>query len=378
MSNLKRTLSNQALGILPLLIAILLDIYFFPYNISLLIGLVISCVAMFFFFRPGKGTYFQFLLLPTLITLLLYSVFLFFNLKPVLYTYSPLIAEILLVVVLAFLGFSRRSVLYKVRHSSLPSSRRTMMRTSLDEAYFMGQVIQNLYTLHLFVLLLYIHLPDSMKSAGIESFLYKHLNIIIGILVIVYGQLRVQVMHGTLKKETWLPVLNEKGRVVGSMARSISRASSQRYFHPIVRVAVVFNGMLYLSKRSADEYISPELLDLPFHKYVLFRHSIDGTVKEAIGKYAEDTTVKPRFLIRYTFENDKVKHLVSLYVICARTEEQMAHMTGGKLWTAKQIQDNMESNIFSEYFEKEFPYLQNTILLAEGLCCGDKILNGSN
>jgi len=27
--------------------------------------------------------------------------------------------------------------------------------------------------------------------------------------------------------------------------------------------------------------------------------------------------------------------------------------------------------VFSEYFEKEFAYLQNTILFAESFCCGN-------
>lgn len=39
----------------------------------------------------------------------------------------------------------------------------------------------------------------------------------------------------------------------------------------------------------------------------------------------------------------------------------------GKLWTTKQIEDNLNSGIFSEYFNEEFAYLQNTVLLAENL-----------
>lgn len=375
MNRLKRTLNNQALGIIPLLLAIFLDLYFTSYFMALVIGLLFCLVALIFFFRPQKGNYFQFLLLPATITLILYCVFLFLNIKPVLYDNSPLIAEMLLVVVLAFAGFTRRAVLYRVRHSSLPPQKRTLIRASLDEAYFIGQVLQNLYTLHLFSILIYIHLPESMKSVGAENMLYRHLGLLIGVMVIIYGHLRMHVMHGKLKKEVWLPVLNETGRVVGSMARSVSRSSSKKYFHPIVRVAVVYNGMLYLSKRGSDEYISPGLLDFPFYKYVLFRHSIEGTLKDAIGQFAEDKLIKPRFTIRYTFENDKVKHLVSLYVLNLSSEDQLKQMSDGKLWTPAQIQGNINSNIFSEYFEKEFPYLQNTILLAESVYNGNKKLS---
>ena len=61
-------------------------------------------------------------------------------------------------------------------------------------------------------------------------------------------------------------------------------------------------------------------------------------------------------------------------MICIRNEEQLNLIKedGGKLWTPKQIEQNIGTGLFSELFEKEFPYLQNTILLAESFCCGDK------
>lgn len=54
-------------------------------------------------------------------------------------------------------------------------------------------------------------------------------------------------------------------------------------------------------------------------------------------------------------------------------EEQLnqCKRRSGKLWTAKQIEENLSSGVFSEYFEKEFAYLQNTILFAESFCCGN-------
>lgn len=113
--------------------------------------------------------------------------------------------------------------------------------------------------------------------------------------------------------------------------------------------------------------------DYPFYGYVLFRHSIESTVRETMGDLGEKGDIMPRFLIRYTFENEKVKHLVNLYVMCVRSEEVMDQIKrpNGKLWTSKQIEENLSSGVFSEYFEQEFAYLQNTVLLAENFCCAD-------
>ena len=232
---------------------------------------------------------------------------------------------------------------------------------------------ERLCFMNLFIILFSSILPEKMQNMSTERFLYRELGLVIGVLVIVYEQIRLSLMQGSLKKEMWVPVLNDNGKVIGCIARSVSRSLPKKYYHPIVRIAVVYNGMLYLVRRSKDEFVSPDTMDYPFHNYVLFRHSIDSTVKETLGSLAQDKSIAPRFLIRYTFENEKVKHLVSLYVICLRTEEQLnqCKRRSGKLWTAKQIEENLSSGVFSEYFEKEFAYLQNTILFAESFCCGN-------
>ena len=338
MNRVKKGLDNLAIGLLPLLLFMFLDNYF-----------------SYLFQVLSKDKVYQFMLLPSAGTLVLYSVFLCLKLEPVLFIYSPLITEVLLVVALAIVGFTRRTVIQRIRDSKRPSFKRTLLRTTLNEFYFLAQLVQNLYTLHLFIILLYSILPETMQNMRTERFLYRELGLVIGVLVIVYEQIRLSLMQGSLKKEMWVPVLNDNGKVIGCIARSVSRSLPKKYYHPIVRIAVVYNGMLYLVRRSKDEFVSPDTMDYPFHNYVLFRHSIDSTVKETLGSLAQDKSIAPRFLIRYTFENEKVKHLVSLYVICLRTEEQLnqCKRRSGKLWTAKQIEENLSSGVFSEYFEKE-------------------------
>ncbi|WP_165156239.1 hypothetical protein [Parabacteroides sp. ZJ-118] len=372
MNRVKKGLDNQVIGLLPLLLFMFLDNYF-SYLLSFIIGTTFCFVCIFLFQVLSKDRVYQFMLLPSAGTLVLYSVFLCLKLEPVLFIYSPLITEVLLVVALAIVGFTKRTVIQRIRDSKYPSFKRTLLRTTLNEFYFLAQLVQNLYTLHLFIILLYSILPETMQNMRTERFLYRELGLVIGVLLFVYEQIRLSLMQGSLKKEMWVPVLNDNGKVIGCIARSVSRSLPKKYYHPIVRIAVVYNGMLYLVRRSKDEFVSPDTMDYPFHNYVLFRHRIDSTVKETLGSLAHDKLIVPRILIRYTFENEKVKHLVSLYVVCLRTEEQLnqCKRQSGKLWTTKQIEENLNSGVFSEYFEKEFAYLQNTILFAESFCCGN-------
>lgn len=366
MNKVKKGLDNQAIGLLPLLLFMLLDNYF-AYLLSFIIGVSFCIACLFLYQRLSKTQRYQFMLLPTAATLIFYAIFLCLKIEPVLFTYSPLITELLLVVVLAMTGFSKRIVLQRIRNSKEPTYKRTLLRTSLNEFYFVSQLIQNLYTLHLFAILLYSILPEYMQSVRSERFLYRELGLIIGAFLIIYEHIRLSLMHGSLKKEMWLPVLNEKGKVIGCIARSVSRTLPKKYCHPIVRIAVLYDNMLYLTKRRKDAFEAPDLLDHPFQNYVMFRDTIENTVKETLKEIQTDKTITLRYLARYIYETDKIKHMVSLYVINLQKEEQIEQFfkQSGKLWTTKQITENLNTGIFSGYFEKEFPYLQNTILLAE-------------
>lgn len=244
MNRVKKGLDNQAIGLLPLLLFMFLDNYF-SYLLSFIIGVTFCFVCIFLFQVLSKDKVYQFMLLPSAGTLVLYSVFLCLKLEPVLFIYSPLITEVLLVVALAIVGFTRRTVIQRIRDSKRPSFKRTLLRTTLNEFYFLAQLVQNLYTLHLFIILLYSILPETMQNMRTERFLYRELGLVIGVLVIVYEQIRLSLMQGSLKKEMWLPVLNDNGKVIGCIARSVSRSLPKKYYHPIVRIAVVYNGMLY-------------------------------------------------------------------------------------------------------------------------------------
>lgn len=373
-SGVKKGLDNQAIGLLPLLLFMLLD-NFFPYLLSFVIGLTFCFLCIFLYSLLTKDRIYQFMLLPSAMTLIGYSLFLGLRVEPVLLKYSPIITEVLLVVSLTIIGFFKSYILQRLRNSKQPSFRRTLMRTQFNEFFFVAQIIQNIYTLHLFLLIVYGAFTEGDSNVTTGRFLMRELNLILGVGIIVYEHIRLSLMEGSLKKEMWLPVLNAKEDVVGCIARSVSRTVRKKYFHPIVRVALLHKGMLYLEKRPADDYVFAGLLDYPFEKYVLFRHSLEDTVKTSLDDRGQLLGRAPRYLIKYVYEDEKVKHLVSLYVLNVPSEEEMdlCKRKAGKLWTVKQIEDNIGKGIFSGYFEAEFPYLQNTVLLAEQFCLNNDV-----
>ena len=160
--DIRKGLNNQAVGLLPLLLLMFLN-NFYTYLVSFVIAGVFCVVSCFTFWGLFRGRKYQFMLLPTALTLILYSLFLFLRLEPVLYLHSPLIAEWLLVAVLSVIGFSKRPIIGRVRKSNRPALKRAPLRTALNEFFFVAQIAQNIYTLHLFILLFYMILPENYQ-----------------------------------------------------------------------------------------------------------------------------------------------------------------------------------------------------------------------
>jgi len=366
MSSLRRGVDGQAIGLLPLLVFVFVG-YFFSYTLSFVVGFIFCALSGIIFRWLRKGEVYQFMLLPVTATFLLYSICLIFRLESILTDYSALIIEISLILVLTIIGLLRRFTMRKVKRLKITSDKLSSINATLNEFYSVAQITQNLYTLHLFAVLFYFILPAHLKNPEIAPLLFQHSAIILGLFIIFYEQIRLLMLRNYLRKEVWLPVLNERGSVIGRIARSISAVSARKFYHPVVRIVLLHDGMLYLAKRNSDEIVSPDTLDYPFRRYVKFKQTIEDTVAEAIAPHIDEKSTPPRFLIKYTFENETVKHLVAVYVINVVSEEMLKqnNIQKGKLWTAKQIEENIGTGIFSEYFEKEFSYLQNTVLLAE-------------
>ncbi len=103
MNRVKKGLDNQAIGLLPLLLFMFLDNYF-SYLLSFIIGVTFCFVCIFLFQVLSKDKVYQFMLLPSAGTLVLYSVFLCLKLEPVLFYILSSYHGSITVVALAIVG----------------------------------------------------------------------------------------------------------------------------------------------------------------------------------------------------------------------------------------------------------------------------------
>jgi hypothetical protein len=271
------------------------------------------------------------------------------------------VVEIIFVLSLIGLRISRAKIVYR-----LAKQANTNVKSYLGESFRVAFLTQYGLSVHLLLILL-LYVFDATVSHLVLMFTELFIFKVLLLTIIVMETVRLRILDKKLNKEEWLPIVSEDGAVSGKIAKSIIKDMKSRYMHPVVRIALVYDGKIYLQKRRMNYLLNPGMLDYPFEKYVLFEQDINTALKQCIQKTCGDVEIPLRFLLKYEFENKEVKRLILLYVSDIEDEAlfNRLNLSDGKLWTQSQINDNMGTDIFSECFELEYEYLKNMVLLAK-------------
>lgn len=355
-SFIKRVFSNPALGLLPYLVfSVLIGQVDTLYAYA--VGFGLSVVPFVFRIRKEFRILYDISALSFFVAFLLLFVLLP-DFQPKL---SFILAEVVLLLsLLIFILFRKRLIRMVLRKGV--GKKKFCFYESLRIAY----QLQYALTFHL-IILLGVRLFSTINLTVADTAIVLNLFQIIIVVIIVLEAVRLRLLNNRLKYEEWLPVINESGAVQGRVAKSVSEKMKNKFLHPIVRIALIYDGMLYLKERGNSRLLDPGKLDYPFETYMQYKHNIDQAIKNATKEEIETDSIPVRFILKYVFENERTKRLVFLYVSVIKSEEEFNSLSlkGGKLWTTNQIEDNIGSDIFSETFELEFDYLKNTVLMSE-------------
>ncbi len=355
LSNLiKRIFSNPALGLLPYLIFSILIVQI-NINVALAIGFLLSILPFLFRMSAEKRLLYDISAWSFLITAL--GVFVLAPDRLPLLNF--IFSEIILLFSLMIFRLSRKTMIRRMQ-----KNHRAERKYYLFESFQVAFQAQYALTFHLIVVLAFgMFFSNYFPLIGLLP-IVSSFQLIIAV-IIVLEAMRLNLLDKRLDKEEWLPVVTESGDVHGRIAKSVSVNMKNKFLHPMVRVALIHDNMLYLKTRDATRMLDPGKLDYPFEKYMQYDHKIEEAVKNAVKKEIKTDNLPVRFLLKYIFENENTKRLIFLYIseISDDKEFKDLHLKEGKLWTANQIEDNMGSGIFSECFELEFEYLKNTVLM---------------
>lgn len=352
-SGIQKILRNPAFGLIPLLIfSIILGQI--DTRIAIAIGLILSGIGYFAVKRYSRLIYD--ISLFTFGIALILSFFIFQRLSNFMVF---LAVEIIFVLTIIFTRLTRPRIVHR-----LAKSENLILKNYLSESFRVA--FQTQYGLSIHLLLILLFFIFGYDHIAVNRIIAIGMAQVFLIIIMIMEAIRLNILDKKLYDEEWLPVVNEKGAVTGKIAKSVTKDMKNKFMHPVVRVALIHKGKLYLKKRDASRILDPGKLDYPFEKYMKFKHELDEAVHNAIRRECGVDDIPLRFLLKYIFENSYTKRLIFLYVSDIRDEAAFNAMQlrDGKLWTEVQIEDNMGTGIFSECLELEYEYLKNTVLLA--------------
>ncbi len=367
-------LFNSAGEILPLILLIVTS-FFVTLGVAFSIGIVAYFLYLFTTLLIKKQMPSFMLVVTGIILAIAFSLFAF----SVLDTVSPeciaIVSEITLIAIFSILIVLKDFFIEKEKKKHSKDERAAFL-VRINEAFSTTRIIRNSLIFHLIVVLLYKILPDQFHSATANKIIIPELLFTIILLIFIFEVIRISMVKRKINTENWLPIVNETGGVIGKIALSVSLVSKKPYLHPVVRIALIHKGLFYLQERSDHYVINPGKIDYPFEKFVFYNHSLDEAVTNSLQKEIGRKDLPVKFVFRYLFKNNTANRLVYLYTCKIDNEETMNNISHGKgkLWTEKQIEENLGKGIFSECFEKEYDILKNTVLLAEKIMAGEENL----
>ena len=354
-SLLERIVKNPAFGLIPFFIFSFI-IGYIDFTIATGIALALTVIGFVFVNRSSRLLY-NASLVTFAITLLL-SITAFSDLPRM---NKFIVVEVLFTLTLILTRLSKGRLLLFASNE-----RDRSYKNLLKESFRVTFQSQYGLTIHLLLFMTYL-VTVGTAGSPVSALFMKGLFQLILLGIMILEPARIYILSKKLYKEEWLPVVTETGNVTGRIAKSVTKDLKNRFMHPVVRVALMYKGSIYLKERNVQRVLNPGKLDFPFEQYMEFNDELDKSVKESVGRECGNENIPLRFLLKYTFENEITKRLIFLYVseIEDETLYNSLNLHGGKLWTSAQIEDNLGSEIFSECFELEFEYLKNTLLLAQ-------------
>lgn len=225
------------------------------------------------------------------------------------------------------------------------------------------------------VIFIYIHaylVTASLQVSNLDYTLrFIHdAYLVLFLFVVFYELIRVTLIRVKLFREEWWPILNEKGKMIGSIHNKTSLSDPTKYIHPIIRVMLIENNRIFLQKRSQQDLVYPGYWDTALSNHV----KVNETVEQCISRTANERygikELKPIFLSNYMHETDVEYHYAFLFVACKLPdlEHNKEYIDHAKWWTVQQIEDNLSTDIFTENFLSEFELVKRSGLLDTGRC----------
>jgi isopentenyldiphosphate isomerase len=172
---------------------------------------------------------------------------------------------------------------------------------------------------------------------------------------------RQRIKKKMILNEEILPLVDEKGNIVGQAPRSHVHDGS-KLLHPVVHMHVIgSNKSILLQKRSASKLILPGKWDTAVGGHI----SMGETLEQALKKEAKEeiglTDFSAKLIKSFVWNSEVESELVYLFISFNHKNYliQSDEVEEARFWTKKQIESQLGKGIFTPSFEYEFNLLKS-------------------
>ncbi|MGL5786025.1 MAG: hypothetical protein ACRCX4_04305 [Bacteroidales bacterium] len=353
-------LFSPAVGFIPIIILILLDLII-GYKQALSVAFLANVIMIGIAIKQFKKLVYNFMVFVSAIVLIILLIISqISNFTDYLF-YVPTIIEFTFIIVLLGILFTRKKTLNLLK-IILRAQHYLAVKNSFDEFLWLSNILLRIFSLHFIIVIIY-ELSPLENTELLNRIIYRQLPLYTLVGMYIYEYIRLNMIGKEIKNEEWIPIVNESGAVKGRIARSEMFNDTSDLIFPMVRIALIYDNMLYLYKDPKTHYYN-----WPINRYVPFGMKMDDFLNKICVENLNEQNpkkIKPKFLMRYLENIGNNKRLVFLYTINLNNEYSKKNKPGMKLWLTSQIEDNVGKRVFTSEFEQEYMLIKNTVMLTD-------------
>lgn len=181
----------------------------------------------------------------------------------------------------------------------------------------------------------------------------------------VFEFVKSRFFKNKLTQEEWLPLVNEKGEVIGKAPRSVCH-SSKEYLHPVVHLHVInHKGDIFLQKRPMHKKVQPGKWDTAVGGHIAFGENLETALQREAQEEIGIKDFKAELVANYIWESDIERELIFCFVtqysqsITVNKEE----LADGRFWSHSEIKTNLGKGIFTPNFEEEYRKMSSSVFV---------------
>ena len=299
----------------------------------------------------------KFILFDTVLLVILGATSIILN-NDIFFKLKPGLVELILVAILAVSAFSSMNIIGLMGQRYLKGTKFTdeqelQMRKSMKVLFY-------IFTAHT-ILVFYATFYLSKEAwAFISGGLFYTL---FGVYFLI-EYFRQRKKRQFLTTEEILPLVNEKGKIIGQAPRSQVHNGS-KLLHPVVHMHVISqNKAILLQKRSESKLIQPRKWDIAVGGHISFGEILEQALKREAYEEIGLTDFSAKLLKVYAWKSDVEAELVYLFVTYDHKNYHINsdEVEDARFWTKKQIENQIGKGVFTPNFEYEFGLLKESKL----------------